>query len=668
MMRSDVGDSDFKREDEGELDGRACILSAVVWVDRSPKGWLETLITLLKNTNALSIYIGMADEKFFVDLKIKDTRLVYICKGTVKELIDKAFENEADQYLFVSAPVVAPADALDIASYWMMRDPRIGTISFLSNSAGYLSFPHRNHSTPFGVDGHNHETLTKLLRTRSDDITLPAPLPIAEGGAILVSRSALAVSGGIDDRDTNSLSLGLAEFSLRAARRGFNNFLDASTFFACPWDGVGPYTSVLENAEARHALHQIHPHFPGCYDLERDSSTSVIGEMLDFTRAKALGLRVLIDGSVLGPKEMGTQQLILQLTLSLSKHSDIQWVAIGVPDANNIPNYAQELGNNKKIRIVSAANLNFDGCQDVDIVHRPFQPTGPIPWNRWRGLAKRTIVTIQDLIAYRNASYFESWEEWGDYRKNMRLQVQQADSIFCISNDVLNCIAEERIAISKQNLFLVENGADARSKDQPQRIPYSIVERGWGARPFILVLGATYAHKNRDLAIRVWRCLKAKGFDHSLILVGASVPFGSTRSEEAVLAIDDHKRDILTLPEVSAEERNWLLGNASLVAYLTAAEGFGLVPFEAACMGVPTLHVSFGPLRELIDDADIPTSYDLDTLTRRAESLLFDRQAISKSVRSVLESAERLSWANTAQKTIAAYYKTLGQPVKYREI
>jgi glycosyltransferase involved in cell wall biosynthesis len=652
---------------KGAKHGERARISAIVWIDRSPNGWIETLVSLLKNTIATSVYVGMADEQYLAYLKLEHPRLAYLPRITVTDLVDKAFEDSADQYLFVTAPIVAPLNALDTASNWMMNDPRIGTVSFLSNSAGYLSFPHRNSPTPYGVDGHNHDSLTKLLRTGFNESHLPVPLPIAEGGAVLISRSAISVAGNIDDMETQNLQFGIAEFSLRAARRGFNNFLDASTFIACPWDGVGTYTSVLENADSRHALHQIHGHFPGCYDLERHSTNSVIGHALDFARAKASGLRVLIDGSVLGPQEMGTQQLILQLTLALSKHADVQWVAVGVPDEKNVPDYAHQLTDSKKIRLVSAANLNFDGCQDVDIIHRPFQPTGAIPWNRWRGLAKRTVITIQDLIAYRNAAYFRNWEEWGEYRRNMRLQIQQADSIFCISNDVLNSIAEERIAVSNQNLFVVENGADARSKEQPQRIPYSLVERGWEARAFILVLGATYAHKNRDLAIRVWQRLKEKGLDHALILVGASVPFGSTRNEEAFLMLGQHRENILTLPEVSAEERNWLLRNASLVAYLTAAEGFGLVPFEAACMGVPTLHVSFGPLRELIDDVDVPISYDLDVLTSRAEMLLSDRQVISASVTHVLKSAEDLSWARTAEKTIAAYYKTLGQPVKYRE-
>ncbi|WP_267554394.1 glycosyltransferase [Rhizobium rhizogenes] len=639
-------------------------VSAVVWIDRNPAGWNETLASLLKVEGIGAVYAGVAHAHFMREIKIKAPRLELIAADSIFDLAQLAFSAKTDQCFFVSSPTVLAANTLQFASFWMADDPRIATISFLSNSAGYLSFPHRNTGTPFGVDGHNEETLTKLLRERKVGDSGLIPLPIADGPGILVNFSAWEVAGQIDDKNTGNLSFALAEFSLRASRRGFNSFLDPFTFITKSPDFGEAFSSVLENPEARHALHSLHPFFPGRHDTERNSAKSVLGQALDSARAKATGLRVLIDGSALGPKEMGTQQLILQLATSLAGHADIQSVALGVPDPSNLPKYAQELRNTEKIQLVSASNLNFDGASHVDIIHRPFQPTGPIPWNRWRNLSKRTIITVQDLIAYRNGSYFKNWEEWEGYRSNFQLQLSNADSVFCISHDVIKAVKEERMPVNEQNLFVVENGADARSKDQPMRIPPSIIERGWSARSFVIVLGATYAHKNRDLALRVWARLKSQGFDHAIVLVGASVPFGSTRNEEAIASPSEFQNDILSLPEVAAEERNWLLQNSSLVFYLTAAEGFGLVPFEAACLGVPTLHVSFGPLRELIEDADLPVSYDLDTLTARAQSLLSDPIASSRSVQNIMKTLGELSWKNTAGKAVDSYFQTLSLPAK----
>ncbi|MFX8820859.1 hypothetical protein ABTM55_19005, partial [Acinetobacter baumannii] len=90
--------------------------------------------------------------------------------------------------------------------------------------------------------------------------------------------------------------------------------------------------SLLQNPEARHALHQRYGFFPANHDLDRSRADSVLGQALDVARARATGLRVLIDGSALGPQEMGTQHLVLKLSLGLADRDDVQVVHVGVPD------------------------------------------------------------------------------------------------------------------------------------------------------------------------------------------------------------------------------------------------------------------------------------------------------------------------------------------------
>jgi glycosyltransferase involved in cell wall biosynthesis len=109
-------------------------------------------------------------------------------------------------------------------------------------------------------------------------------------------------------------------------------------------------------------------------------------------------------------------------------------------------------------------------------------------------------------------------------------------------------------------------------------------------------LGVNYSHKNRELARAAHEIVRARGFDLALVMAGASVPHGTTRVLEGRVAPSDAT---YVLPEVASSERNWLLRHASLVWYPTSAEGFGLVPFEAAVFGTPTVAVGFGPVEEL---------------------------------------------------------------------
>lgn len=630
---------------------------AILWARERPDDWIETVITLSKldvvAKVTLCLHYGAKEAAGLTASK----KFQAVETLSLAEITQRA-TPEADQFLFVFEPIALSRDALDRSVGWMTEDPRVGTVSFLSNAAGYLSFPYRNTQVPVPPAGYNETTLTKRLRARSPE-SGPVPISTPEGGAVLVNKSALTTSGGIEDWHDGDPFMAVVEMGIRASRRGFNNFLDAGTFI---WR-MSPDRSVspLAHDGPRHRLHLKHKFFPGLHDLQRDSLAGPLPYALDLARAKTQGLRVLLDGSQLGPQEMGTQMLIVALTAALDAHPDIKMIALCVPDPNNIPGYAQHLRLLPKVSFYPADGLEFSGAPEVDIIHRPYQPIEPIPWRRWRALAKRSIITIQDLIAYRNGAYFQSWNDWHKYRTNLENEVSRADAVFSISEDVVGPIREESLKIAKDALFVVENGVDARNADQPTHIPDGILSRGWEAAPFLMILGANYSHKNRDFGLKIWRELLGRGHKLKMVLVGANVPQGSTRLDE-IRVVRDDSDDLLVLPDVPAEERNWLLKHSALVLYPTAAEGFGQVPFEAARFGRPSLYVSFGPLRELTADPHAPRQYDLKALTDRAEVLLKDPAAAQQAISDTLKKIDTYTWKQTAEKSVEAYFAALGRP------
>ena len=164
-----------------------------------------------------------------------------------------------------------------------------------------------------------------------------------------------------------------------------------------------------------------------------------------------------------------------------------------------------------------------------------------------------------------------------------------------------------------------------------------------------LVLGVNYTHKNRDLAMAAHALVRDAGHDLTLVMAGAAVPHGTTRLAEDALAPQlrgPGGRDLIVLPEVSSAERNWLLRHASLVWYPTSAEGFGLVPFEAATYGTPCVSVGFGPITELAhrttwtarrrptEDASMALAAAPDDRVRLAAALRFglDRGGVERSI------------------------------------
>jgi len=632
-------------------------VAALIFIGDDPREWVDCVRTVSA--------IGQLDCVYVCGAQVKLANSVYGDVPGVRVMdawsISRAIaliEEDApyDALLIVSYPVASPSELLDNALPHMRENARIASVSFLSNAAGCLSFPYRNTPNPYALSGMDETKITRKLREASPQ-SGAVPIVVPAGSAILLNMAVMRLCGGLDGQYDVDVSLGITDYALRVVRRGFMHVLDASAYVTVPWRADFPPPEAADSDDARHQLHMRHESFPALYDQDRVSQDSPLAIALDVARSKVQGLRILIDGSCLGPMEMGTQVQTVCLVEALANREDVSYIGVGVPNGL-VPGYARKLLASSKVQFCNSAGLTFDGAPEVDILHRPFQPDSDIPWSRWRHLAKRVVITIQDLIAYKIGSYHPDGWKWISYRGSMKSAATNADAVIAISDDTLAVIREEKLNVGSERSFVVKNGSNHLSMDDEESIPEAVVERGLSAHQFALVLGASYTHKNRDLAIKVWKRLRERGHDLALIMAGAQVPMGSSRIEEAAVRYGAEDM-LLSMPDVSSAERNWLLRHAALVIYPTSSEGFGLVPFEAANMGTPTVHVSFGPLRELIDEAEMPTTWSVDELVTYAHEMLTNPGAADQVVRKILANAERLTWSETASGLIDAYRKTL---------
>ncbi|WP_231109301.1 glycosyltransferase [Stenotrophomonas maltophilia] len=632
--------------------------AALAAITESPRDWLDSVRSLLELRGSAGCEIAAWDNvsasREFSGSKAHLSP-AWTLSSALAGLIGRHSALEA--VLIAVSPAVVPPELLQRGIEWMRRDPRIATVSFLSNAAGALSFPHRNSPTPYGIAGMDEAGVCRVLRDVSPD-SGPVSLQVPMGPVVLVNVRVIRAIGGFDpDRDSNP-SEALAEFALRTGRRGFRHVLDAASYVTAQWASSGAPVEASDDPRSRQRLHATDSCFPALHDHLRTSQASALAIALDVARSKVQGLRVLIDGSCLGPMEMGTQVQTLALVRSLLKRDDVSRVVLAVPGAA-LPVYARDLLLQSKLAICDATDLMFRGAEQVDILHRPFQPDRPIPWDRWRQLSKRIIVTLQDLIAYRVGSYHETGQHWLEYRNNIEAASRYADAIVAISDDTRESIIDERLAVELQRIHVVKNGGDHLTDTDVEQVPQALVEKGLAAAQFLLVLGASYSHKNRDLAIHTWKELRRRGHNVALVMAGAVVAKGASRQEEAVARRDADEDHLVVMPDVSSAVRNWLLRHASIVLYPTSAEGFGLVPFEAASMGTPTAHVSFGPLRELIDSPELPQDWNPVHMADYCQQLLQDPALAEKNIKHVLASGSRLVWAATAADLTQAYRQTL---------
>jgi glycosyltransferase involved in cell wall biosynthesis len=557
--------------------------------------------------------------------------------------------------LIVSDAVLFPPDFLGPALSAMQDDLRVATVSFLGNDSAFLSFPRRNHPGGRAPEGEDETTVTRRLRQLTP-VEAPVPVPVAAGPVVLMSSVALGVVGPLEEAPSRGLAASVADFSFRARERGFVDVLDPTTFVTRPSDVSveprGPAPSGLPDPDAAW-LQRRHPTVYGILEDEATRPDSALGLALGAARVKVEGVHLIIDGSCLGPHEMGTQVTTVALIEELAARDDVRDVRVSIP--GQVPSYARHLLGSPKVRFGVPDDVGV-----ADVFHRPFQPNVDFDVDRWRLSAQRVVVSVLDLISFHIGTYSGDGQAWARYRESIRSALRTVDGVIVISDDVRRHLEFERMPVAPERVFVIPCGTEHLSGEEAARLPAELAARGFVAGEFLLCLGTNYTHKNRDLAIRTTQELRRRGHDLALVMTGPVVPWGSSRALESRAAPRD---GVYVLPEVSSEERNWLVRHASLVLYPTSAEGFGLVPYEAARFGTPTVHVGFGPLREVGGDLPVQAeNWHPDSLADAAEALLSDPALARRQVASCLEVGATYTWANTTEMLTQAYRTILSRP------
>jgi glycosyltransferase involved in cell wall biosynthesis len=646
---------------EQELEGpvREGTFTALAWVSAELDPWLPAVERLLELPELERVIVAVAPHSS-TDRLPDDDRVQVVRSGSFAYTVRQLPESVSGPVLIMTSPVLVPSVGLGTALDALAADARVVSVSFLSNAAGHLSFPQRNRPTQYSLEGHDETTLTRLLRS-SDPVLEPAPIAAPAGGATLVSRDCLVVTKGPDDYFAGSPEAGMVDMVMRAERRGLRAVLDPSTYVTRLWEGAHWGDTPLEVDDIRRRLYTLHPSVVKLHDVQTQRGDTPLALVMATAKAKVRGLRILIDASCLGPIENGTQVQTLALVEALSRRDDVKWVGVGIQ--GNVPRYAERVLAHSKVRVIRTNGLRFPAGQRADVLHRPFQPTGGLPWMNWRQSADRVFVTLQDLIAYSVGAYHDRPKIWMTYRRGIQQSVSKADGLVVISHDVASDLRRERLPIVAERTYVVENGTDHLRGDEDEQFPGELLARGWAAREFLVVLGANYSHKNRDLAIRVFRRLREKNPSLGLVLAGVAVAEGSSRVLEAIELRDTE--GVVTLPDVTSEERNWLLRHASICLYPTSNEGFGLVPFEAARFGTPTVFNRVGPLAEVLDGVPVAaSSWDPEDLAECCERLLADPQLAAEQVTATLKCGSRYTWDETAARLVRAYRELLAQPVR----
>jgi glycosyltransferase involved in cell wall biosynthesis len=185
-----------------------------------------------------------------------------------------------------------------------------------------------------------------------------------------------------------------------------------------------------------------------------------------------------------------------------------------------------------------------------------------------------------------------------------------------------------------------------------------------GIRPaseVVLCVSAALAHKNLPRLIDAFASVVTRhDRDAVLVLVGHGGGTGAEmlRAHAAQAGIGD--RVILT-GWIEQAELEGLYRCATVFAYPSLLEGFGLPILEAMNRGVPVACARASSLPEVGGDAaEYFDPTDTDAISAAIASLLCDEDRRQKLVARGRERVARFSWERCARETLAVYRQALG--------
>ncbi len=377
---------------------------------------------------------------------------------------------------------------------------------------------------------------------------------------------------------------------------------------------------------------------------------------IDRARMTLRGLSVTIDGRSLTAKVGGTQTYVIELILALAREPGLRVRVLTAPDIS-------ERASDALATAPGVELLSYDeatrGAELTDVVHRPQQVFTPDDLALLRLVGRRVVVGQQDLIAYHNPTYHQSIDAWRAYRRTTRLALAGADQVVFFSDHARrDALAEDLLA--ERRGHVVGIGADALEPTGPTGDPPDGVSAD---EPFLLCLGADYAHKNRPFAIELLEALRALGWPGKLVLCGARVAHGSSREREAeILARNPELAGFVTdLGAVDEPSKRWLYAHACALLYPTLYEGFGLIPLEAARAGLPCLFAAQASLAEVAPEAATLVPWDAGASAQAVLPLLSKGPARDGHL-AKLRSHSVPGWSEVAGALRAVYEQALTEP------
>lgn len=284
------------------------------------------------------------------------------------------------------------------------------------------------------------------------------------------------------------------------------------------------------------------------------------------------------------------------------------------------------------------------------------------------GYHGRSVVTVHDLAIYRNPSWFPSGQNFST-KTLIPKSLQRANRIIAVSESTKKDI-QKFFHIPSSKIRVIVEGVEQSDLGGNEIDPRPI-QRFDIQKPYILFIGTLEPRKNLERLVRSFAILKddseiAKQFPNlSLVLAGLR----GLGIEDLLAAIRNNPwwDNIHVLGYVSHDEKSALFANASVFAFPSLWEGFGLPILEAMNAGVPVLTSKVSAIPEVAKDAAFFIDpNDIKDISRGLKKVLSPSPLRKDLIERGYLRAKKFQWEDIARQTIAVYRET-GSGTLFRE-
>lgn len=176
---------------------------------------------------------------------------------------------------------------------------------------------------------------------------------------------------------------------------------------------------------------------------------------------------------------------------------------------------------------------------------------------------------------------------------------------------------------------------------------------------FVLFVGTIEPRKNLKRLIRAVANLRQRGCNTQLVLVGPNgwLINGSLEKEIEALGLKDAVQNLGYVPQTDLPG---IYSLATIFAFPSLYEGFGLPPLEAMACGTPVLTSQNTAMAEVCGDAAwLIDPHHEEAIAEGLACLLQNRERREQMRQAGLARARQYSWERTARETAVVYEKVL---------